>query len=245
MSWAPALLAAASGYLVGSIPFALLVLRWFGKGETLRPTELPVPGTADVLRSDAVSATAVRLQLGARYGCLTSVLDMLKAAVVTLTFKLLYPDAPYFLIASGLAVVGHVWPVFNRLRGGRGQSPIIGSLFVVDWPSPLIAYPLAQVLGLLTRSRAFVGRFGAMLVAAAWLWFRFASLPHVLYAIGLFAVRILAMRREINQYARLRGQGKLSTLSEELEFLHLGDGVSQSVDRLRRLLQGIRNRRGS
>lgn len=245
MSWGPALLAAASGYLVGSIPFALLVLRWFGKGEALRPTELPIPGSNDVLRSDAVSATAVRLQLGARYGCLTSVLDMLKAVVVTLAFKLLYPDALYFLIASGLAVVGHVWPIFNRFRGGRGQSPIIGSLFVVDWPSPLIAYPLAQVLGLLSRSRAFVGRFGTMLIAAAWLSFRFASLPHALYAIGLFALRIIAMRREICQYARLRGEGKLRTLSDELEFLRLGDGVSRSIDWLRRLTKRIRGRQGS
>ena len=234
MSWQVALLAALAGYLLGSIPFALIVVRCFGQGKPLRPTELPIPGTGDMLRSNAVSATAVRLQLGARYGCLTSILDMSKAAAITLAFKLAYPTEPYFLIASGLAVVGHIWPAFNRFRGGRGQSPIIGSLFVIDWPAPFIAYPLAQLLGIAACSRAFVGRFGVMLIVAGWLYFRFSSLPHVLYAIGLVVVRITAMRREIAQYVRLRKAGTLRTLSDELEFLQMGEGMTRSIGFLRR-----------
>jgi glycerol-3-phosphate acyltransferase PlsY len=245
VNWYLALIAAVSGYLVGSIPFALVIVHWFGHGEALRPTELPIPDSTDVLRSDAVSATAVRLQLGTRYGCLTSILDMAKAAAVTLLFKLLYPYAPYFLIASGLAVVGHIWPLYNRFRGGRGQSPIIGSLLVVDWPVAFIGYLLAQGLGLLTRSRAFLGRFGPMLIAAAWLYYRFSSLPHVLYALGLFAVRIFAMRHELSQYARFRREGKLQTLAEEAKFIHLGEGILQGIERLRELPKKFKGHRES
>jgi glycerol-3-phosphate acyltransferase PlsY len=233
MNWGYAILAALSGYLIGAIPFSLVIVRLFGHGAQLAPPNLRVPGSDALLRSGAVSATAVRLQLGAHYGCLTSILDMGKASAVTLAFKLSFPQQPYFLIASGFSVVGHIWPVFNRFRGGRGQSPIIGSLFVIDWPVALVVYPAAQILGLLTRSRAFVGRFGTMPMAAGWFAYRFGSLSHVLYAVGLCAVRLLAMRHEIAQYVQLRREGRLRTLAEELEFLHMGDGVPKVLCTIR------------
>lgn len=240
-----ALIAAAVGYLAGSIPFALAVVRVFGNGRRLGRTALPVPGADDVLVSDAVSATAVRLQLGARYGCLTSLLDMAKAAAVTLAFKLAYPDLPYFLLASGFAVVGHVWPVFNRFRGGRGQSPVIGSLFVVDWPAALVAYPTAQLLGLVSGFRAYVARFAPMLVAAGWLYVRFADLSYVFYALGLFVVRIVASRSEIREYVRIRRAGGLRNLSEELELLKLRETLTQGMARLSRWARRGRTDRGS
>jgi glycerol-3-phosphate acyltransferase PlsY len=245
MTVAPAVLAVVAGYLAGSIPFALVIVRLFGKGQRLERTRLSVPGAEDVLESDAVGATAVRLQLGARYGCLTSILDMAKASAVTLGFKLAYPDAPYFLIAAGFAVVGHIWPIFNRLQGGRGQSPAIGGLFVLDWPAPLVAYPLAQVLGLMTRSRAYVGRFAPMLIAAAWLYLRFQDLAFVWYATGLLAIRIVAMRSEIKQYAQIKKAGGLRSLSDELELLNYGPGISRMLEQLRRFGRLFKKTRGS
>ncbi len=228
-----ALLSAVCGYLAGSIPFALVIMKLFGHGKKLEPTTLQVPGSSDVITSDAVSATAVRLQLGAPQGCLTSILDMAKASAITLLFKYQYPHEFYFLITSGMAVVGHIWPVFNRFRGGRGQSPIIGGFLVVDWPVAFIAYPLAQVIGLITRSRALVSRFGAMFIAAGWLYYRFESISYVAYALGLFVLRIIAMRSEVKQYARFQRQGKLKTLQEQAELLHLGDGFLHAAKRLR------------
>jgi glycerol-3-phosphate acyltransferase PlsY len=239
-----AFIAAAAGYLVGSIPFAVVVMRALGNGRSLQETALQVPGTSDVLRSSAVSATAVRLQLGARYGCLTSILDMAKAAAVTLSFKLAYPDDPFFLIASGFAVVGHVWPIFHAFRGGRGQSPAIGSLFVIDWPTPLVIYPLSQGLGLLTRSRTFVGRFAPMLLASAWLWMRFRDLAFVYYGLGLFVVRVVASRNEIRQYAQIRREGHLSSLSEEIALMGLDKVLRTWTQPARDLLHRIRRCRG-
>jgi glycerol-3-phosphate acyltransferase PlsY len=237
MNWRLALVAAVAGYTIGSVPFSLVIVRLFGRGAPLAPPDLQVPGSDEILRSDAVSATAVRLQLGARYGCLTSILDMAKATAVTLAFKLIWPQQPYFLIVSGFAVVGHVWPIVNRFRGGRGQSPVIGSLFVIDWPVALIVYPASQMLGLLTGSRALVGRFATLPLAAVWFAYRFGSPEHVLYALGLSLVRLIAMRREIAQYLRLRRDGRLATLSEELEFLHMGDGVPRAWSAIRMRLR--------
>ena len=219
MTAAGVLLAIFGGYLVGSISFAALIARIVGRGTPLQQIHLPVPGTDQALSSSAVSATAVRLQYGARYGCLTSLLDMAKAAAITLAFKQLVPEQPLFLIASGMTVVGHIWPFYLRFRGGRGQSPIIGSLFVIDWPSALIVFPAAQVLGVLTGTRPYTGRFGPELLLAAWFWYRFASLPHVLFAFGLLIVRLIAMRRELRQFHHLRKQGHLRSLADEFAFL--------------------------
>jgi acyl phosphate:glycerol-3-phosphate acyltransferase len=237
------LLAAVSGYLAGSIPFAILVMRTFGKGQKLEETSLPVRGTDEAIRSSAVSATAVRLQLGSRYGCLTSILDMAKAAGVTVAFKLAYPGDPFFLVASGFAVVGHIWPIFHAFRGGRGQSPAIGGLFVVDWPTPLLIYPLAQGLGILTRSRGLVGRFAPMLIASAWLWIRFRDFAFVYYGLGLFLVRVIAMRDEIQQYQRLRRDGHLRSLSDEVAMLGFDKILQGWHQYMRRFLQRLRRSR--
>jgi len=230
-----AVFAAIAGYLAGSVLFAPLVFRVLAKRARPQVLQLAVPGTSEMLSTTTASATAVRLQFGTRYGCLTSILDMAKAAGVTLAFKLAYPQTPYFLIASGCAVVGHVWPLLYRFRGGRGQSPTIGGLFAVDWASPLIAYPVAQLLGLLTGSRAYVGRFSPLLIAAVWLYFRFRSAAYVCYALGIFAVRLLAMRSEIRQFSKLRKAGHLRTLKEEAELLGFDSVFRALKGGLRRL----------
>ena len=234
MTVAGILLAVAGGYLVGSISFAALIARILGRGTPLSQIHLPVPGTEQALSSNAVSATAVRLQYGARYGCLTSVLDMAKAAAITLAFKQIAPGQPLLLIASGMTVVGHIWPLYLRFRGGRGQSPIIGSLFVIDWPAALIVFPAAQVLGILTRTRPYTARFGPELLLAAWFWYRFASVPHVLFAVGLLLIRVIAMRRELRQFHQLRKQGHLHSLADEFAFLDGSPRLRRCVDRLTR-----------
>ena len=60
----------------------------FADGKDVSTIEHQVPGSGEVFRSGSVSATAVRFQMGDRYGCLAAILDMLKALFPTLFFKL-------------------------------------------------------------------------------------------------------------------------------------------------------------
>jgi len=234
MHWALGILAATAGYAVGSIPFAWIIARIVDRNKPLQPIRLQIPGSERELTSDAVSATAVRLQFGARYGCLTSLLDMAKAAGITLLFQRLYPGQSLHLIAAGCTVVGHIWPLFHRFRGGRGQSPIIGSLFVIDWPAALVVYPAAQLLGLVTGLRSYVGRLAPMLLLAGWFGYRFGDLDHILFAMALFVVRVVAMQDEIRQYATLRREGALSSLRDELNLLQAGESLGRFFRRFRR-----------
>ena len=129
-----ALLAAIIGYLVGSISFARLVSRQFAPQQDISKIVVEGVDGEGRFESDAVSATSVRLHLGPAYGCLAGILDILKAAIPALVFKLWMPDTPYYLLAAGMAVVGHNWPVYYRFHGGRGISPSMGGMLVVDWP---------------------------------------------------------------------------------------------------------------
>ncbi len=84
-------LVALLGYLIGSISFARIVVRLFSSDRSIQKIQLNVPGTQTAYQSDAVSASAVNTQLGPRYGCLTSLLDMAKVGLPTLILKLYFP----------------------------------------------------------------------------------------------------------------------------------------------------------
>ena len=77
-----------------------------------------------IFESGSISATSVRLHLGARYGCLVAILDILKSLLPSLFFKLWQPDAPYYLITATLATIGHNYPLYHGFKGGRGLSTI-------------------------------------------------------------------------------------------------------------------------
>ncbi len=84
--WFLWLAAGLAGYLSGSLSFARMVSFLFSKTSTVKQIERDIPDTDIKLESDAVTATTVNLELGPAYGCLTSILDMGKAAIPTWLF---------------------------------------------------------------------------------------------------------------------------------------------------------------
>jgi glycerol-3-phosphate acyltransferase PlsY len=113
---------------------------------------IAVPDSETVFVSDAISATALRLHLGPGYGCLTGILDILKAAVPALAFKLWQPEAPYYLFAASMAAVGHDWPTYYRYKGGQGMSPTMGGMLVVDWLGVVAANALELASDLVVKN---------------------------------------------------------------------------------------------
>src|SRR5512137_1449032 len=95
-----ALVATVVGYLFGCISFARIISKLVAPQQDVTQTEMPLPGTEEKMQLRAVSGTAVSIHLGARYGCLTALLDMLKVALPVAFFRFAFPDQPYFLIAA-------------------------------------------------------------------------------------------------------------------------------------------------
>ena len=147
--------AALAGYLAGSVSFSRLVARRFLPGRDVETTTYPVDETGATMTLERVSPAAIRERAGPRAGCATAALDIAKALLPTLAFRLADPTGIAAAACATGAVVGHVLPLWHRFRGGYGISPLLGGLVVLD-PLAVIALPSAGLgLGLLVAD-AFV-----------------------------------------------------------------------------------------
>jgi acyl phosphate:glycerol-3-phosphate acyltransferase len=147
--WTGPLGALALGYLLGSIPFGLLLTWAFGAGDLRRIGSGNI-GATNVLRTGRKGLAAATL-----------LLDGGKGVAAVLLADMLGPDL-YTLGAVG-AFFGHLYPVWLRFRGGKGVATLLGLGLVLSWPCGLAA--LAAWLGMMAATRySSVGGMTAALV---------------------------------------------------------------------------------
>jgi len=245
MSWLIALFAAAAGYLLGSISSARIVTRIVAPGTDISKVVEPVPNSDKFFEMASVAATAVRVNVGTRYGLLTALLDMLKVALPTLAFRLWQPEAPYYLLVAALGVVGHDWPLYHRFKGGRGESAIFGGFFVVDWPGVLATNAAGILLGV-AAGNLLVVRWAGMVLMIPWLWIRTGDWVFGAYAAFVNAVYFVAMIPELKQYFQIEESGGITSQQALAEFLGMGSGLGRVLDRysIPALLARLKGARG-
>lgn len=176
-----------AGYLIGGIPFALLLARRMGGADVRRVGSGNV-GAANVLRVASVPVAVSVMALDVGKGC----------AAVLLAQSLGAPEATVAAVA-GAAVAGHVFPVWLRFRGGKGVATA-GGVFAVLAPE---ATALAAVafIGIVWLTRyVSLGSMVATVVLAAAVHFTGESLPVVACAA---AVAALVLYRHRGNMARL------------------------------------------
>lgn len=222
-----ALLAAAVGYLFGSISFARLVVRLVAPQLDITGIELDIPDAKETLRVEAMAGTAVATRLGDRYGCLTSLLDMLKITVPTLAFKLGYPGMPYFLIAAAMGLVGHNWPLYHRFRGGRGLSAIYGGFLVIDPIGTLVTSLAGLFLGLVLLRDVLVSYTSGMWLMIPWLWFRTHDPAQLAYVILVNVIFVVAMIPDIKVMRDRRRRGVQGSYTQAMEATPMGRGITK------------------
>src|SRR4029077_12065360 len=103
-----------AAYLLGSIPFALILARRWGAGD-LRHSGSGNLGAANVMRASGVTA-----------GITVAILDMAKGAASVWLAGRLSADGAAPAAAGLAAVVGHIYPVWLRFRGGKGVATACG-----------------------------------------------------------------------------------------------------------------------
>ena len=220
--------ASLAGYLVGSISFARIVSFLFAKTRKVKQIDRDIPDTDIKLESGAVSATTVNLEIGPGFGCLTSILDMGKAAIPTWLFLYFFPGEHYYITTALFAMIGHIYPIFYRFVGGRGQSPLIGSLLVINWYGLIIGNLAAVLLGYLTGA-VLVMRWGWMGIMIIW----FAVFFKDPWLAGYMAIAsflfFFAMRRELSTAIKI-GRSRKSTQEEVSEFMLMGKGLGRFID---------------
>lgn len=157
-------LAVIIAYLIGSIPFGYLIVRAKGGGD-VRETG-----------SGGTGATNVSRRAGKAAGVITLVLDALKGAVAILVARTLLKDAnPQMAswILSGAAVavlLGHIFPVWLRFRGGKGVATGAG-VFLVLAPLAVVFAGVVFVVIVWLRKLVSLGSLAAAVTIPVYVWF--------------------------------------------------------------------------
>jgi glycerol-3-phosphate acyltransferase PlsY len=161
----PAILAA---YFLGSIPFALILARCWGAGD-LRRSGSGNLGAANVMRASGVTA-----------GVTVAILDMAKGAASVWLAGRLSADGAAPAAAGLAAIVGHIYPVWLRFRGGKGVATACGAFSVL---TPLAVPPALATFAAVVWVTKYIS-LGSV----------FASLvlPSVAYAMGSPAPAVVA-----------------------------------------------------
>ncbi|SET26441.1 glycerol-3-phosphate 1-O-acyltransferase PlsY [Oceanicella actignis] len=184
---APYLAAAfAAGYLLGAIPFGVVIARLMGLGD-LRKIGSGNIGATNVLRAGGKGAAAATLAL-----------DAGKGAAAALLFAGWGPDAQ--VLAGAGAFVGHLFPVWLRFRGGKGVATFLGLILALDPLAGLGACAVWLAVAALTRISSAAG-LAATASGPLWLW-ALGDLHAVLVAAVLAALSWLRHRDNIRRLAR-------------------------------------------
>jgi glycerol-3-phosphate acyltransferase PlsY len=231
MDWQIVVLALGAGYLIGSLSFARIVARLVAPGSSVTVVETPTAEPGKTVSFEIASATTVGAKLGSRYGMLTAVLDILKVLIPALVFKTLYPGQPYFLICAIAGMVGHIWPIYYRFKGGRGMSAAYAGMLAVDWIGVLVCWLLGTVLGFALRD-AFVAYLGGIWLFIPWIWFRTHNLGYLLFAIAVNVILMIALIPEIRTYIQYQQAGKAASFTEGMESTPMGRELFKVVRRL-------------
>jgi acyl phosphate:glycerol-3-phosphate acyltransferase len=162
VSWPYAALSLALGYLLGSVPFGMILTRLAGT-EDLRSIGSGSIGATNVLRTGR-KGLAVATMLG----------DALKGTAAVLIAGVW---GPWAAIIAGLgAFLGHLFPVWLNFRGGKGVATYLGVLLGLWWPGVL-------VFAATWLTTAYLSRYSSLSALLTSL-----VIPAVLYAYGLTAI---------------------------------------------------------
>jgi acyl phosphate:glycerol-3-phosphate acyltransferase len=134
----PAALVLAA-YLLGSISFAVLVVR-IKTGRDIRAEGSGNAGATNVLRAH-----------GKKLAILVALLDIAKGAAAVLLMRLVTADPRWAAAAGFAAVLGHVFPVFYSFRGGKGVATAVGAFAVLTPLALLVSLGVFVAIVALTR----------------------------------------------------------------------------------------------
>jgi glycerol-3-phosphate acyltransferase PlsY len=181
------LLVGCLSYLVGSIPFGVIVgrlargvdIREFGSGKT---------GFTNSLRT-----------LGPGPSILVLLGDFLKGAIPVLVVAQLYHSSPLQVVAATTAVLGHLWPVFGGFKGGRGVTTAFGATAAMVPGVALVVLVLAVAVVYVYRYMSLMSIVGTSTGAVlVWALVIAGRLPAAFAVWGIIASSIILLAHRDN-----------------------------------------------
>jgi acyl phosphate:glycerol-3-phosphate acyltransferase len=179
------LLTAVFSYLLGSIPFGFILLRIF-RGQDVRRTGSGNIGATNVARSSPT------------LGLLTLILDALKGVAAVELARAFFPGRNLLAgVAALFAILGHMFPVWLKFRGGKGVATGLGS-FAILAPKTILVMVGVFVAVVLVFRRVSLGSILAVALFPflAWLLHDYDNSPQILVLMATASVFIVARHHQ-------------------------------------------------
>jgi len=187
---ARALLTVAAGYLLGSISFAVLLVR-LRTGRDIRQEGSGNPGATNVLRSHGKALALV-----------VALLDVAKGAAAVLLVRMVTAD-PRYAAAGGLAaILGHMFPLYYGFRGGKGVATTVGAFLALAPAATAVCLGVFIVIVAATRYVSLGSCVAVVLLPPAARLISHSPLPVVLAAALAAAVVIVKHVDNLKRLAR-------------------------------------------
>ncbi len=175
------------GYLLGSIPFGLIIARLAGLGDVRKIGSGNI-GATNVLRTGKKWAAA-----------LTLLLDGGKGAVAVLLAYAFY-GTEGGMVAGIAAVLGHIFPVWLRFKGGKGVATFIGVMLAANWPTGLLVIATWLIVAYLWKISSLSALVAAALAPAYTI--AMGHLTEAVLALGLAVVIFITHHENIHRLWR-------------------------------------------
>ena len=178
-------LTAAFSYLLGSIPFGFILVRIF-RGQDVRQTGSGNIGATNVARSSP------------GLGLLTLVLDALKGLAAVALARAFFPDRNVLAgIAALFAILGHMFPIWLKFRGGKGVATGLGS-FAMLAPKTVLVMAGIFIAVVLVFRHVSLGSIVAVVLfpLLAWLLHDYGYAPQVLLLMAIASVLVIAKHHQ-------------------------------------------------
>ena len=189
----------AASYLLGAVPWGLLIGRW-SRGVDVRQTGSGNIGSSNVLRTAGARAAVLALALDVAKGAV----PVLAASVIADALDLTSAQGAGLQASAALAALaGHSWPVYLKFSGGKGVATGVGGLFVLNPLGALVALVTALILMRLTRYISLGSIIGVSIGAGSLVLFWLRGDFHWAYALHGFVGWAIIVGRHHGNIRRL------------------------------------------
>jgi glycerol-3-phosphate acyltransferase PlsY len=186
------LLALAAGYLLGSIPFGLLLTKAAGLGD-VRSIGSGNIGATNVLRTGRKGLAAATLLLDALKGTVAVLivydLAMRYGGGSAFDHRHLHDAVQLSYIAGLGAFLGHIYPVWLRFVGGKGVATFIGVLIGVNWPVSALFGLVWLAVAVFTRYSSLAALVATAAVVLFYLVTGWTGLPFIVVMAALLVLK--------------------------------------------------------
>jgi glycerol-3-phosphate acyltransferase PlsY len=199
---------ALAGYLIGSLSPARIIAGWVKPALSLDEARMHRSDQGLEGTVSGIGASTASIALGKKYGGIVALLDMLKAFIPILVLRLYFPDGIYHFVFSVLCILGHNYPLYYRFQGGRGLSPMVGSLLVIEPLGMVVCMVIATLLAILIN-QPHTSLILWFPIFGLWGWFMNDACTLTLYAMVLLAIFLIAEIPEIRLALQYWKQGRM------------------------------------